>query len=61
MIKQLLIKLSCWYHGHKWTCNAKKGIPATEQQRKSWEGFRDYAKMYCDRCGKVSELNKRIQ
>lgn len=45
--------------GHDWTCAAKKGIKPTKEQLKSTtlEGFNDYAKMYCDRCGEISKLS----
>lgn len=44
--------------GHRWTSLALKGIPPTlEQLRNIPEGFSDYAKMFCDRCGIASKLN----
>lgn len=59
-MKKLLIKFKCWYRGHYWVSAATKGIPPTPEQVKSVEGFKEYATMYCDRCGKISELNKRL-
>ena len=59
-MKKLLQKLKCYFAGHKWTCLAQKGIKATDQQLKSYEGFKDYAKMFCDRCGHESKLNARL-
>lgn len=50
----------CWFSGHKWTCNAEKGIPPTQEQIHRADGFFDYAKMYCDRCGVESKLNSRL-
>ncbi len=59
MIKLLKKIFICDIMGiHTWTCNAEKGIKATPEQLKSVEGFWDYAKMYCDCCGKHSKLNK---
>ena len=47
---------------HDWTCDAAEGIPATpEQLATGIEGFYDYAKMYCKRCGKVSDLSHRFR
>lgn len=43
---------------HKWTCNHEKGIPPTDEQLNNGVGgFYDYATMYCDRCGKISEVS----
>lgn len=57
MIKRII----CWFAGHKWTSEAMKGNPPTKFQLDSgYKGWQDYAKMYCDRCGKVSDLNKNL-
>lgn len=56
----MIRKLLCWFLGHKWTCDAEKGKKPTANQLKDFNGFADYAKMYCDRCGKESEFNRRI-
>jgi GH25 family lysozyme M1 (1,4-beta-N-acetylmuramidase) len=54
-------KIICFLFGHKWTCKADKGIqPTKEQLDNGVNGFRDYAKMYCDNCGKESKLNARL-
>ena len=61
-MKQWFLKLwFCWiWKDHDWTSACQKGIPPTTEQLKGGvEGFYDYAKMYCDRCGHVSELSKR--
>jgi len=43
---------------HDWTCAAAEGIPPTTKQvSDGLEGFWDYARMYCKRCGKGSKLN----
>ena len=42
---------------HKWTCAASEGVKPTKEQLKSIEGFKEYATMYCKRCGHKSELN----
>jgi hypothetical protein len=56
-----LIKLfTCFIAGHKWTSKAAKNIPPTETELRSYAGFKHYAKMYCDRCGKESKLNNRL-
>ncbi len=51
----------CWMlQSHDWTAQSLKGIPPTDAQIKGGiSGFWDYAKMYCDRCGKVSDLNHK--
>lgn len=47
-------------HGHGWTYNAEQKIPPTLAQLEGGvEGFFDYAKMYCKRCGYEYQLNKR--
>lgn len=60
-MNKIKIWFRCWLSGHKWTSAAQKGIaPTVEQVNGGMSGFKDYATMYCDRCGKVSELNKRL-
>lgn len=60
-MKYLLNKIKCWFNGHDWTCAAKKGVaPTVEQSNGGMVGFKDYAQMYCDRCGKISKLNNRL-
>jgi hypothetical protein len=55
MTNKLFCKLACWLSGHDWTCAAKEGTRATEEQlQRGVAGFVDYAKMYCKRCGKES-------
>lgn len=51
---------SCYlWRFHDWTCAAAEGIPATPEQLASGiEGFYDYAKMYCKRCGKESQISR---
>lgn len=51
---------NCHLQGnHEWTCAAAEGIPATREQiHGGLLGFYDYAKMYCKRCGKLSDLNR---
>jgi len=59
-----LIKFwQCWiWRFHDWTCAAAEGIPATQEQLDGGiEGFYSYAKMYCKRCGKISDLSKRLK
>jgi len=59
----LKITFSCGILGfHDWTCAAAKGIrPSPEQLANGWEGFKDYAKMYCQKCGTESNLSKRFR
>jgi len=55
---KILKYLVCLLLGHDWTCKAAKGIKPTEKQiADKYDGFKDYSKMYCDRCGKHSRLN----
>jgi hypothetical protein len=62
----MLTKINGWLacrvlKSHDWTCAAKQGIQPTKEQirlaaeENSLEGFYDYAKMYCSRCGKIAE------
>lgn len=47
---------------HDWTCAAVEGIPPTDEQLGGGvEGFYDYARMYCKRCGKESEISQRYR
>ena len=59
-MKKLLTKLvTCWMFGdHDWTCAAKEGVPPTREQLKDINGFLDYARMYCRRCGKESDISR---
>jgi hypothetical protein len=46
---------------HQWTCKAMQGIePTQEELDAGLEGFKQYSKMYCARCGKESKLNNRL-
>jgi hypothetical protein len=56
----MIKKIICWLKGHQWTCHAMKGIKPTPEQLQSLEGFLDYARMYCSRCGAMSKLNKKL-
>lgn len=50
--------IACFIMGHEWTSANKEGKkPTPEQLAKGIEGFKEYSKMYCGRCGKESELN----
>jgi hypothetical protein len=57
---RILKLLTCLIAGHKWTSKGMKNIPPTETELRSYTGFKHYAKMYCDRCGKESKLNNRL-
>lgn len=61
MIKRFFGWFSCRVLGaHEWTCDAKEGIkPTKEHLEGGFEGFLEYATMYCKRCGEASELSKR--
>lgn len=55
-------RILCWFIGHKWTCKADKGIsPNLHEMMTGYLGFRKYAQMFCDRCGKISKLNPTPQ
>jgi hypothetical protein len=58
-MKKIVTKFMCWLAGHAWTCKAEQGIPPAKM--KTFEELSEYAKMYCNRCGKQSELNKRFR
>ena len=48
----------CFIGGHDWTTDAREGkMPTDQQVYNGVKGFRDYAKMYCKRCGSISELS----
>jgi len=36
-------------------------MPTKEQVENAEEGFKEYSKMYCSRCGFESELNNRLK
>ena len=62
MIKNLWGKFLCFIWDHDWTGDALKWIkPGPEiaelAKRDPLAGFIKYSKMYCDRCGKVSNLS----
>jgi len=57
---KLIKRIICFLTDHKWTSKAMKEIAPTETELKSYTGFKHYAKMYCDRCGTESKLNKRL-
>ena len=48
----------CYIMGdHDWTCDSAEGIPPTDSQLDAGvDGFKDYARMYCKRCYKESEV-----
>jgi hypothetical protein len=55
MIKKILNWFLCLWD-HDWTCAHDEGIPVTKEQIAARvDGFFDYAKMYCKRCGHVSK------
>ena len=57
MVKRLMRRLLCLIGEHDWTCAAEEGIkPTPLQLRLGVEGFRDYGKMYCKHCKKLSNL-----
>ena len=55
--------LACYvFRFHDWTCASAEGVPATPKQiADGIDGFYDYARMYCKRCGKESELSERAR
>lgn len=53
-----LTRFLCWYRGHTWTSAASEGIKPTHKQLNSGlAGFKDYATMYCKKCGEISKLS----
>jgi hypothetical protein len=53
MITKIKNWFLCWL-SHDWTCADMEGIPATKEQLEGGvDGFVDYAKLYCRRCGHV--------
>lgn len=54
-MKKILLRIRCYFGGHDWTCKAGQGLPPEIN-----ESFQSYARTYCGRCGKMSELNKRL-
>jgi hypothetical protein len=56
LLKKIFICHICG--SHDWTSNALQDKePTKEQIDAGIDGFWDYAKMYCKRCEKESELN----
>ncbi len=57
-MKNLWIMVKCSVMGHDWTSEAIKGNPPTKYQiDRKQDGFWEYARMYCDRCGSISHLS----
>jgi len=52
--------IACLFGLHDWTNAALEGKKPTEEQLKSFAGFKDYSKMYCKHCKKESKLNNKI-
>lgn len=51
--KKLKQKL-CGMYTHKWTSAFEEGVPIDKELiDKGIEGFNEYSKMYCKRCGYV--------
>lgn len=49
--------LSCQVGNHDWTNASAQGKkPTPEQLENGVEGFWDYARVYCAKCGKTSEI-----
>lgn len=49
----------CLTGDHDWTCAHAQGIKPTQAQADAGvDGFYDYAKTYCARCGQVSRLSQ---
>jgi len=44
---------------HEWTCKAEQGIPPPKLGVRDIRGFYEYAIMYCDKCGKISDISIR--
>ena len=61
MLRVLAILFLCKLMGdHVWTCDSVEGIPPTDAQLDAGvAGFKDYARMYCRRCGAESEVSRR--
>lgn len=59
----LKITLGCGIFGnHEWTCAACKGIrPSPAQLENGWDGFKDYSKQYCQKCGTESKLSREFR
>jgi len=58
-MKKLIDWFVCSVVGHDWTSAVEEGLKPTPKQMKDGIlGFWDYAKMYCRRCGKLSDLNR---
>lgn len=58
-IERLLSWFLCKVGDHDWTTSANEGKkPTTQQAQGGILGFWDYAKMYCKKCGKISDLNR---
>lgn len=57
-MKFLSILWNCKIWGfNDWICAASEGVKPTKEQLKNVKGFKEYATMYCKRCGKESKLN----
>jgi len=58
----MINKIICYILGHAWTSKAEQGLyPTKEELDQGIGGFYHYSVMYCDRCGRISELNKKLR
>ncbi len=59
-MRKLIDWFLCFVVGdHDWTSAVNEGFkPTPKQLNDGVAGFNDYAKMYCSRCGKLSDLNR---
>lgn len=58
MINLLKTLFLCKFLGdHDWTSAALQGIkPTPEQLESGTEGYNEYSRMYCARCGQTSKI-----
>lgn len=61
IVRFLVVLLRCrLLLDHDWTCAAEQNIPPTAKQLADGvDGFFDYAKMYCRRCGHEAEISRK--
>lgn len=58
--RTLCRRIECWMGLHHWTCAAALGIPPTKEQLNGGvTGFWDYARMFCEDCGKEAGVSRR--
>ena len=52
-------RILCFFLCHNWTSKVEEGIKPTQRELSSVVGFYEYVLVYCQRCGKISDIALR--